>query len=106
MTACSYILAVIRRRAKKGSIDGHAVQQGSLAALGRVVERGLGRRRGDHRPGLRRPFRSRGASPEAIGRRVEYAGMDLLRVKDGKIAEYWLCADILHLLQQLGVIPS
>lgn len=46
-----------------------------------------------------------GASPDAIGRQVEYAGMDLFRVEGGKIAEYWLCADILQLLQQLGVIP-
>lgn len=47
-----------------------------------------------------------GASPDAIGQRVEYAGMDLLRVEAGQIAEYWLSADVLHLLQQVGVIPS
>jgi predicted SnoaL-like aldol condensation-catalyzing enzyme len=32
--------------------------------------------------------------------------MDLLRVEDGKIVEYWLSADILQMLQQIGVIPS
>ena len=47
-----------------------------------------------------------GASPEAVGKRVEYAGMDIVRVEGGKIAEYWLCADILQLLQQVGVMPS
>jgi predicted ester cyclase len=47
-----------------------------------------------------------GASPAAVGKAIEYAGMDMLRVSDGKIVEYWLCADILQLLQQLGVIPS
>ena len=47
-----------------------------------------------------------GASPAAVGKRVEYAGMDLLRVEDGKIVEYWLCADMLQLLQQVGMIPS
>ncbi len=47
-----------------------------------------------------------GASPAAIGKHIEYAGMDMLRVEDGKIVEYWLCADILQLLQQLGMIPS
>lgn len=47
-----------------------------------------------------------GSSPAAAGKRVEYAGMDLFRVRDGKIVEYWLCADMLQLLQQLGVIPS
>jgi predicted ester cyclase len=47
-----------------------------------------------------------GASSEAIGRPVEYAGMDIFRVEAGQIAEYWLSADVLQLLQQLGVIPS
>ncbi len=47
-----------------------------------------------------------GAAPTAAGRRVEFAGMDLLRIEQGKLAEYWLCADVLPLLQQLGVIPS
>ena len=47
-----------------------------------------------------------GASPAAVGKRVEYAGMDLFRVEDGKIVEYWLCADMLQLLQQVGMIPS
>ncbi len=47
-----------------------------------------------------------GSSPDAIGNRIEYAGMDIIRVESGKIAEYWLCADILQLLQQVGMIPS
>ena len=47
-----------------------------------------------------------GAAPDAAGRRVEYAGMDIFRVEAGQIVEYWLCADILQLLQQLGVIPA
>ena len=47
-----------------------------------------------------------GASPAAVGKGVEYAGMDIFRVKDGKIIEYWLCADMLQLLQQVGMIPS
>ncbi len=47
-----------------------------------------------------------GASPNAVGKHVEYAGMDLFRVENGKIVEYWLCADTLQLLQQVGVIPS
>ena len=44
--------------------------------------------------------------PDAIGKQVEYAGMDIFRVEAGKIVEYWLCADTLQLLQQVGVIPS
>ncbi len=47
-----------------------------------------------------------GSSPAAVGKQMEYAGIDLFRVRDGHIAEYWLCADMLQLLQQLGVIPS
>jgi len=47
-----------------------------------------------------------GTSPSAVGKQVEYAGMDIFRVDAGKIVEYWLCADILQLLQQVGVIPS
>ena len=47
-----------------------------------------------------------GASSAAVGKGVEYAGMDLFRVEGGKIVEYWLCADILQLLQQVGMIPS
>ncbi len=47
-----------------------------------------------------------GASPVAVGKHVEYAGMDIFRVEAGKIVEYWLCADILQLLQQVGMIPS
>jgi predicted ester cyclase len=47
-----------------------------------------------------------GASPAAIGKSVEYAGMDIFRVEAGQIVEYWLSADILQLLQQVGMIPS
>lgn len=47
-----------------------------------------------------------GASPAAVGKVVEYAGMDLLRIEGGKLVEYWLCADTLDLLRQIGVIPS
>jgi predicted ester cyclase len=48
-----------------------------------------------------------GSSPSAVGKRVEYAGIDLFRVDEsGKIAEYWLCADILQMLQQVGMIPA
>jgi len=47
-----------------------------------------------------------GTPPTAIGNRVEYAGMDFLRVESEKIVEYWLCADILQMLQQIEAIPS
>ena len=47
-----------------------------------------------------------GASPDAVGKQIEYAGMDFLRIEGGKIVEYWLCADILQMLQQLGVFSA
>jgi predicted ester cyclase len=47
-----------------------------------------------------------GSSPEAVEQPVEYAGTDIVRVEGGQIVEYWLSADILQMLQQIGVIPS
>ena len=47
-----------------------------------------------------------GSSPDAVGQPVAYAGIDILRVEAGQIAEYWLSADVLDLLQQIGVVPS
>jgi steroid delta-isomerase-like uncharacterized protein len=42
----------------------------------------------------------------ATGRSVAVAGIDMFRLKDGKIVEQWLNRDDLGLLQQLGVIPT
>ena len=47
-----------------------------------------------------------GSAPAAVGQPVEYEGADVFRVEDGNIVEYWLSADILQMLQQIGVIPS
>lgn len=47
-----------------------------------------------------------GSPPDVIGKAIEYAGIDMLRIEAGQIVEYWLCADILQMLQQIGVIPS
>lgn len=46
-----------------------------------------------------------GATAEP-GTVVGFTGTDILRVKDGKIVEYWLNADGALLLQQLGVQPQ
>lgn len=40
------------------------------------------------------------------GKQVTFTGMDIARVENGKIVEYWHQQDGLGLLQQLGVIPS
>lgn len=44
-----------------------------------------------------------GTSDAAIGREIDFTGTDILRVADGKIAEYWVNSDTLLLMQQLGV---
>jgi len=47
-----------------------------------------------------------GASSGAVGKQVEYAGMDLFSCRSWKIVEYWLCVRPRSLLQQVGMIPS
>lgn len=42
----------------------------------------------------------------ASGKKVDWTGIDISRVTDGKITERWLCADILRLMTQLGLIPG
>ena len=39
------------------------------------------------------------------GRQVDYEGMKLQRMRDGKIAEFWSLPDALTMLQQLGLAP-
>jgi steroid delta-isomerase-like uncharacterized protein len=42
----------------------------------------------------------------ATGKRVALQFVDIMRVRDGKIVEHWLCLDQLSWLQQLGLAPS
>ena len=44
-----------------------------------------------------------GSSPDAVGRAVAFTGTDIVRIKDGKFAEYWLNADTLFFMQQTGI---
>jgi steroid delta-isomerase-like uncharacterized protein len=37
--------------------------------------------------------------------RIVYSGIDVNRVRDGRIAESWVQYDALGLLQQLGIVP-
>lgn len=41
----------------------------------------------------------------ATGKRIVVTGIEVFRIKDGKIAENWVCMDNLGMMQQLGVIP-
>ena len=42
------------------------------------------------------------APSAAIGRDVNFTGTDILRVTDGRVAEYWVNSDTLVLMEQLG----
>jgi steroid delta-isomerase-like uncharacterized protein len=42
----------------------------------------------------------------ATGRTVAVTGIDICRVRDGRIVEYWQELDTLSMLQQLGVMPA
>ena len=39
-------------------------------------------------------------------RRVDYQSYELYRIADGKIAEEWICADMLTILTQIGAFPA
>jgi predicted ester cyclase len=42
---------------------------------------------------------------EPTGKRVSYEGMEIVRIADGRIAEFWGLIDLIGMLQQLGVAP-
>ena len=37
---------------------------------------------------------------------VEFEGIDIIRVEDGKVAEHWGVTDTMSLMQQIGAIPE
>ena len=45
-----------------------------------------------------------GLSP--TGRRVSYRGINMYRLREGKLVEEWFQEDLLGLLQQLGALPA
>jgi steroid delta-isomerase-like uncharacterized protein len=42
----------------------------------------------------------------ATGRDIQFTGMEMNRIVDGKLAETWNYADLVSLMQQVGAIPS
>ena len=42
----------------------------------------------------------------ATGKRITDTGIDIFRIRDGKIVEMWLVQDSLGLMQQLGVLAA
>ncbi|MGO4837541.1 ester cyclase, partial [Rhizobiaceae sp. 2RAB30] len=43
---------------------------------------------------------------QPTGKPVEYLSNELYRIKDGKIAEEWICVDSLTMMMQIGAIPA
>jgi steroid delta-isomerase-like uncharacterized protein len=41
----------------------------------------------------------------ATGKQVNMTGITIVRVADGKIAEFWMESDQMGMMQQLGVVP-
>ncbi|HKS01678.1 MAG TPA: ester cyclase [Arthrobacter sp.] len=37
---------------------------------------------------------------------MEFSGIDIIRVADGKVAEHWGSTDTLSLMQQIGAVPK
>jgi steroid delta-isomerase-like uncharacterized protein len=42
----------------------------------------------------------------ATDRSVEFESVDIIRVKDGKVAEHWGLTDVMTLMQQIGAVPE
>jgi steroid delta-isomerase-like uncharacterized protein len=42
----------------------------------------------------------------ATGKRVTVQGIDIIRMRDGRMAEHWDVVDLLSVLQQLGAFPQ
>jgi steroid delta-isomerase-like uncharacterized protein len=42
----------------------------------------------------------------ATGRKVEFSGIDIIRVEDGKVVEHWGATDTMALMQQIGAVPD
>ena len=46
------------------------------------------------------------AGVPATGRSIELRGINMFRVRDGRVVEQWAQLDMLGLLQQIGAIPA
>jgi steroid delta-isomerase-like uncharacterized protein len=75
--------------------DGHITLQDMIAEGDKVVNRMIGE--GTHQGEFM------GMPP--TGKRVTWSFIDIWRIADGKIVEHWVEADMMSLMQQLGVLP-
>lgn len=84
------------RMARTAMPDLHNTTEEIFAHEDKVVQRWTGR--GTHQGEFM------GTKP--TGKKVEFSGISILRVQDGKITEDWTRADMMGLLQQMGAIPK
>ena len=42
----------------------------------------------------------------ATGKQVSWKIIDIMTVRDGKVTEHWVVADVMSLMQQLGAVPQ
>src|SRR3954453_20149999 len=42
----------------------------------------------------------------ATGRHVTLSALNIIRFKDGQLAEHWISFDVMGLMQQLGAVPA
>ena len=75
--------------------DGHSTAQDIIAEGDKVVCRMSGE--GTHRAAFL------GISP--TGKHVRWSFIDIWRIADGKLAEHWVEADMMGMMQQLGLLP-
>lgn len=43
---------------------------------------------------------------EPTGKRIDYQSYEFYRIADGRIAEEWICSDMLTILTQIGAFPK
>ncbi|HUR36083.1 MAG TPA: ester cyclase [Vicinamibacterales bacterium] len=94
----------------KGTFDTYAMVRAALPDLNFASDTGLMVGEGD-RVVLRGTVTGTHTGADlfgvkASGKKLEWTGIDISRVTDGKITERWLSADILRLMQELGLVPT
>jgi steroid delta-isomerase-like uncharacterized protein len=80
----------------QNAFDGHVTLEDVIAEGDRVVDRWTFH--GTHRGEL--------FGIPATGKQVTFTGIDISRIENGQIVEFWHQEDILSLMQQLGAIPT
>ncbi len=80
----------------RNAFDGQVTLEDVIAEGDRVVDRWTFH--GTHRGEL--------FGIPATGKQVTFTGIDINRIENGQIVEFWHQEDIMGLMQQLGVVPS